>query len=181
MFNFRSLWRQENSSKANFSELRYIKIFVCIIFVSKNFCTVRNLTHVATLKIFRVFNFRSLWWHENCSTAKFFRITVLLTSVGQDGLPRKQNGRPIGYITLLTLISRPKRTLSHLRRLIYGLLRMAKLAEPLMGVRNTSKVPSRKLAKSHFLLLILTEPQIFLFLTTAIPYWGIHFFTTNLI
>ena len=32
---------------------------------------------------------------------------------------------------------------------------MAKLAEPLMGVRNTGKVPNRKLAKSHFLHLVV--------------------------
>ena len=30
------------------------------------------------------------------------------------GLPPKQNGHPIGYITLRTLISQPKRTVSHL-------------------------------------------------------------------
>ena len=32
---------------------------------------------------------------------------------------------------------------------------MAKLAEVLIGVRNTGKVPNRKLAKSHFVLLVL--------------------------
>ena len=37
---------------------------------------------------------------------------VLVINVGRTlllGLPRKQDGRPVGYITLLTLISRPNR------------------------------------------------------------------------
>ena len=72
-------------------------------------------------------------------------------------LPRKQKGRPIGYITLLTLISRSKRRFSHVWRLIYRLLLMAKLAEPLEGVRNTGKVRNWKVAKSHFLLLVLDK------------------------
>ena len=38
---------------------------------------------------------------------------------------------------------------------MYGLVPMAKLAEPLVGVRNTGKVPNGKVAKSHFLLLVL--------------------------
>ena len=39
-------------------------------------------------------------------------ITVHIINVGRTlilGLPRKQDGRPVGYITLLTLISRPNR------------------------------------------------------------------------
>ena len=39
---------------------------------------------------------------------------VLIINVGRTlilGLPRKQDGRPVGYITLLTLISRPNRGL----------------------------------------------------------------------
>ena len=32
---------------------------------------------------------------------------------------------------------------------------MAKLAEPLMGVRNTGKVPNRKAAKSQIVLLLI--------------------------
>ena len=34
---------------------------------------------------------------------------------------------------------------------------MAKLAEPLVSGRNTGKVPNRKVAKSHFLLLVLDK------------------------
>ena len=37
-------------------------------------------------------------------------ILILIINVGRTlilGLPRKQDGRPVGYITLLTLISRP--------------------------------------------------------------------------
>ena len=32
---------------------------------------------------------------------------------------------------------------------------MAKLAEPLMGVRNTGKVPNRKVAKSRIVLVLV--------------------------
>ena len=41
-------------------------------------------------------------------------LPLLIINVGRTlilGLPRKQDGRPVGYITLLTLISRPKRGL----------------------------------------------------------------------
>ena len=85
-------------------------------------------------------------------------LLILINSVGTTlllGLPPKQDGRPIGYITLRTLIPSPKRRLSHLWRLICGLLRMAKLVEPLMGVGNIGKVPNRKVAKSHFVVLVL--------------------------
>ena len=39
-------------------------------------------------------------------------ILIPINNVGRTlllGLPRKQDGRPVGYITLLTLISRPNR------------------------------------------------------------------------
>ena len=39
-------------------------------------------------------------------------IILLIINVGRTlilGLPRKQDGRPVGYITLLMLISRPNR------------------------------------------------------------------------
>ena len=39
-------------------------------------------------------------------------IILIINNVGRTlllGLPRKQDGRPVGYITLLTLISRPNR------------------------------------------------------------------------
>ena len=50
---------------------------------------------------------------------------------------------------LLKLISPPKRSL------LYGLLPMAKLAEPLLGVRDTGKVPNRKVAKSGIVLVLV--------------------------
>ena len=59
------------------------------------------------------------------------------------GLPRKRNGCPNEYITLVTLISAPKPTLSLLWRLIYRLQPMAKLAEPLTGIRNTARKETR--------------------------------------
>ena len=39
-------------------------------------------------------------------------LLILIINVGRTlilGWPRKQDGRPVGYITLLTLISRPNR------------------------------------------------------------------------
>ena len=39
-------------------------------------------------------------------------LPILIINVGRTlilGLPRKQDGRPVGYITLLRLISRPNR------------------------------------------------------------------------
>ena len=39
-------------------------------------------------------------------------LIIIINNVGRTlllGLPRKQDGRPVGYITLLTLISRPNR------------------------------------------------------------------------
>ena len=89
------------------------------------------------------------------------RIFLIIINVGRTlvlGLPQKQNGRPIGYITLLTLTSRPKRTLSHIRELLYGVLPIAKLAQPLLVSRHTCKVPNRKVAKSNFLLLLVLVP-----------------------
>ena len=56
-----------------------------------------------------------------------------------------------------------KRELSRFRRFIYGLLPMAKLAETLMGVRDTGKLPNREVAKSPivFLVLILVLDESF--------------------
>ena len=75
------------------------------------------------------------------------------------GLTRKQNGRPIGYITLVAIISRPKWKLSHVRALkfIYGLLPMTKLAEPFMAIRNTSKISNRNVAKSQIVLFLILD------------------------
>ena len=70
-------------------------------------------------------------------------------------MPRKQDGRPVGYITLLTFISRPNRGVKNFRRHICGPLPMAILTGPLMGVNDTGKVPNRKVAKSQIVLLII--------------------------
>ena len=77
------------------------------------------------------------------------------------GLPRKQNGCPIGYITLLSVISALKRRVRRLWRLIYGLLMIAMLVGPLMGVKDPGKVQNRRVAKSRiFLLIILVKTFI---------------------
>ena len=52
----------------------------------------------------------------------------------------------------LMLISPPKHGHKHLWRLICGLLSMAKLHEPLMGIRDTGKVGDWKLAKSQIVI-----------------------------
>ena len=51
----------------------------------------------------------------NRKVAKSQIVLLILLLINNDGrtlllgLPRKQDGRPVGYITLLTLISRPNR------------------------------------------------------------------------
>ena len=48
----------------------------------------------------------------NRKVAKSQIVLLLINNVGRTlllGLPRKQDGRPVGYITLLTLISRTNR------------------------------------------------------------------------
>ena len=71
------------------------------------------------------------------------------------GLPQKQNSHPIGYITLLTLISQLKRRLLHLWTFLCGLVPMAKLAESLMGIGDTGKVRNRQVAKSQIILILI--------------------------
>ena len=49
---------------------------------------------------------------SNRKVAKSQIVLLLIINVGRTlilGLPRKQDGRPIGYTTLLMLISRPNR------------------------------------------------------------------------
>ena len=143
-------------------------------------------------------------------------------------------------LLMLTCISLLKLELQHLWRLFYGQLQMAKLPEPLMGIRDTGKVQNQKVPSGtparyktrkcqtrwlFFLFLLLTKSlrsynshhsstctcrynsknntnklhllissafrwtridgiTYFLIhmackLTTAAPYWGIHFFTTK--
>ena len=84
------------------------------------------------------------------------RILLLINNVDKTlllTLPRKQNGRPIGYITLLSIISPVKRRVRLLWRLIYGLLSMAMLVGTLMGVKDPGKVRNRRVAKSRIVLI----------------------------
>ena len=72
----------------------------------------------------------------------------------------KQNGRTIGYITILSIISPLKGGVQRLRTLIYGLLTMAMLDGPLMSVNDPGKVRNSRVAKSQsffFFLLLLTS------------------------
>ena len=85
--------------------------------------------------------------------------TLTIINVGRTvilGLPRKQNGRPVGYITPLALISPLKRGVQHLRRPIYGLLTMAVLVGLLMGIKDPGKVQNREW-QNHELFLLLTS------------------------
>ena len=70
-------------------------------------------------------------------------------------LPRKQNGHPIGYIALLSIILPLKRGVQRLRMLIYSLLTMAMLAGPLMGIKNHDKVRNWHVTKSQIVLIII--------------------------
>ena len=84
------------------------------------------------------------------------RIVLLIINVDKTlilTLPRKQNGHPIGYITLLSIISPLKRGVRHLRRLIYGLLTMAMLVWPLMVVKDPGKVRNQRVAKLRIVLV----------------------------
>ena len=76
------------------------------------------------------------------------------------GLPWKQNCRLIECSMLLMFISAPKLGLQQLRRLLYGLLPMAKLAEPLMRIRDTSKVQNQNVTRSR-IVLVLVVVKIF--------------------
>ena len=87
-----------------------------------------------------------------------FSLYVCIINIGRIlmlALPRKQNGHPNGYIMLLSIISVLKRSVQHLWRLIYGLLTMAMLVGPLMGVKDPGKVQNQRVAKSRIFLLIL--------------------------
>ena len=90
----------------------------------------------------------SLKWMCACSIINIGRTLI-------SGLPRKQDGCPVGYITSLTLISRPNRGVKNFWRHICGPLPMAILTGPLMSINDTGKVPNRKVAKSQIVLLIL--------------------------
>ena len=89
------------------------------------------------------------------------------------GLPWKQNGRPIKCITLQTLISSSQCGLQHLRTRIYGLLTMAMLAGLFMGVKDTSKVQNRRVAKLQIVFILI--PQILIlvrkFISTTAQSW----------
>ena len=71
------------------------------------------------------------------------------------GLAQKQNGSPIGHITLLLLISPLKRGVQHIWRLIYCLLMMAMIVGPLMDVKDPGKVRNWQVAKSRIVLVVI--------------------------
>ena len=99
---------------------------------------------------------------------------VIINNVGRTlllGLPPKQDGRPIGYITLLSSISPLKRGVQRLWRLIYGLRTMAMLVGPLMAVNDPGKVRNRRVAKSRIVLLLII---ILILVKTFIPRQLIH-------
>ena len=85
------------------------------------------------------------------------------------GLPQKQNGHPIGCITLPSLISPSKCGVQHLWRLIYGLLTMAVLVGPLISVKDPSKVWNQQVAKSRIVCI-----PILILIKKFIPWQLIH-------
>ena len=95
----------------------------------------------------------------NCSYSYFFiLILIIIINVNKTlilGLPRKQNGRPVGYITLLPIVSPLERGVRSSRRLVHGLLKMTMPVGPLMDVKDPSKVRNRRVAKSIIVLIPL--------------------------
>ena len=89
------------------------------------------------------------------------------------GLPRKQNLRPIGYITLLSNISPLKCGIQRLWRIIYVLLAMAMLDGPLIDVKDLGKVRNRRVAKLQIVLVIIIIIIIIL-VKKFIPWQLIH-------
>ena len=95
-------------------------------------------------------------WIELSCTNSFVKKFCCINNVDKTlllGLPRKQNGCPIGYIMLLSIISPLKRGVQRLWRLMYGLLTMAMLVGPLMGIKDTGKVRNRRVAKLRIFLI----------------------------
>ena len=89
-------------------------------------------------------------------TLFFLKTFFIINNVGRTlllTLPRKQNGRPIGYITLLSIIAPVICRVRRLWRLIYGLRTMAMLVGPLMDVKDPGKVRNRRVAKSRIVFL----------------------------
>ena len=100
------------------------------------------------------------WKHlvKVCSGEERFesRDITIIINIGRTlilALPQKQNGRPIECITLLSIISSLKRRVQRLWRLIYGLLTMAMVVGPLMGVNDLCKVRNWRVAKSRIFLI----------------------------
>ena len=86
--------------------------------------------------------------------------SLILNNVGRTlllGLPQKQNGYPIGYITLLSVISPLKHAVQHLWRFIYGLLMMAMLVELLMGVKDPGKVQNQRVIKLWIVTILIKK------------------------
>ena len=86
-----------------------------------------------------------------CLMCEGLDIFYYINNVGKTlllGLPQKQNGLPTGYITLLSVISLLKRRVER-----YGLLMMAMLIGPLMGVKDPGKVRNSRVAKLRIVLI----------------------------
>ena len=101
---------------------------------------------------FCFFSVNIMWdnsrWDTTCYKPAVVKSFLSINNLGRTLLMRKQNGRPGGYMTLLWVISRLKREVHRLLRLIYGLLTMAMLTAPLIG-----KVQNRPVSKSRIVLI----------------------------
>ena len=65
-----------------------------------------------------------------------------------------KNGHPVECTMRQTLISLPLQGLQALKGCTYGPLMMAKLAGPLVSVKDTGKVQNQRVAKSQIVLIL---------------------------
>ena len=65
------------------------------------------------------------------------------------------------YYVSNAYISTKTKTFALMKAYLWTTIPMAKLAEPLLGIRNTDKVPNRKVAKSHSVLLVIVLDKNF--------------------
>ena len=108
--------------------------------------------------------------------------TLFINHVGSTwllGLPRKQNGHPVECITHQMFISPPLRGIQHLWRLTYDLLMVAKLAGPLMGVKDTSKLQNRRVAKLYIVVVLLCLIFVNYFIPRQLSHGSRYCFINN--
>ena len=100
--------------------LAFVRPF--IVFISVEFCIIVGLRGLFIVYVLRAFHFSPLWAFHLLLASVELSIglgfpNLLINDVGRTlllGLPRKQNGCPIGYIMFLSVISPLKRRVQRL-------------------------------------------------------------------